>query len=519
MSLFTDLPLSPELQKAIKEMGFESPSPIQAQSIPKLLAKDGIDFMGLAGTGTGKTVAFSVPMLEKLDPSKKHVQSIILCPTRELAMQVSKQVTLLGKAKNLRAITIYGGAGYGDQISGIKSGCQIVVGTPGRVIDHIKKGTLKLKDVKIVILDEADEMVSMGFREELEFILQGVPKETSNTWLFSATMSPDVKRVADRYLKKPESVQLNRKTMLSDKLEQLYYVTREMNKPQILSKLVESADDFYGLVFCQTKLLVGDVANYLKDRGHRTACLHGDIDQRSREKTMQAFRDRKVKILVCTDVAARGIDVQDITHVMNYSIPRELDNYVHRIGRTARSGKSGIAMSLVTPNTRRLVERIERMTKSKMKEGTVPSNKDIGIKKVTALYDRFSRQSNVSRASELLNEEWRNLIADMKPEEIVGRLVGVFMPEILKEGPERVRLGGTANNRDDSAGGRRGDRPRGRRDSGGGSRGRGSRPSFKRREGERGAERGGRPSFRGHSSSRSSSSGGGDRRRSRPSAN
>lgn len=475
MQSFSELVLSPELQRAIKELGYETPSPIQSEAIPALLEEQATDFLGLAGTGTGKTAAFGIPMLERLDAKKKQVQALILCPTRELAMQVSKQITLLGKYKGVRSVPIYGGASFGDQVYGLKNGGQVVVGTPGRVIEHIERGTLVLDNMQVVILDEADEMVSMGFKDELETILQGVPRATANIWLFSATMGREVRRVADTYLRNPKMVQLNRKEMLSENVEQFYYVTQESNKPEILCKLIESAEDFYGLVFCQTKALVGDLTTYLNERGYKSASLHGDIDQSSRERTMQAFRDRKVQILVCTDVAARGIDVQNISHVVNYSIPRELDSYVHRIGRTARSGKSGVAMSLVTPANRRLIERIEQMTKSKMQPGKIPSSKDIGMKKVSALFERFDGQADYARVIDLLSDEWLARIQKMRPEEIVGRLLGVFMPEMNRESPDRILLGATPPNEKsrDRDGGDRKRNFQGRRGGGGG------RPSFK----------------------------------------
>jgi len=496
MKLFSELNLSPEIFSAVSEMGFENPTPIQAQTLPILLGEKRTDFMGLAGTGTGKTVAFGIPMLERIDAKKKSVQALILCPTRELAMQVSKQIDLLGKYKGIRSVPVYGGTGYGDQLYGLRNGGQIVVGTPGRVMDHTKKGSLQLDNLQTVILDEADEMISMGFKEELEAILENVSRETCDFWLFSATMSREVQRVADTYLRKPKLVKLDRDEMLSNKLEQKYYITKEGNKAQILCKLIEAADDFYGLIFCQTKALVGDLTRHLNERGYNSAPLHGDIDQSSRERTMQAFRDRRVKILVCTDVAARGIDVEDITHVINYSIPRELDNYVHRIGRTARGGKAGVALSLVTPSTRGLVDRIERMTKSRMILGKIPSGKEIGMKKVSSLLHGFKISGDYKRAIELLNEEWIETISEMKPEEIAGRFLAVFMPEMLKDGPDKVLLGMSAQR--EGGGARRGSR----------------RPSNGHRGGGGG---GGRSSFRrGSSSSPSSGSYKGDKGRRRP---
>ena len=268
----------------------------------------------MAATGTGKTAAFGIPLLEQIDATKKSVQGLILCPTRELALQVCGQIQQLGQFKKIKVLPIYGGSNYSDQLHGLRTGAQIVVGTPGRLIDHLERGTLNLKDVQTIILDEADEMISMGFKEELEKILEAAPREICNIWLFSATLDKEVRRVADMYLRKAQQVQVNRTEMLSTTVEQIFYPARESDKPEILCKIIEAADDFYGIVFCQTKALVMDLTQYLQGRGYKVDCLHGDKTQKDRERTMQAFRDHKVNMLICTDVASRGLDVKDITH-------------------------------------------------------------------------------------------------------------------------------------------------------------------------------------------------------------
>lgn len=435
METFDDLKLVPALQKAIKEMGFEKPSEIQAQALPVLLGED-TDFIGLAATGTGKTVAFSLPMLSRIDSSVKAVQAIILCPTRELSLQVSGQVNLLGKYLGVESLPIYGGAGYSEQLSGLRRGLPVVVGTPGRIIDHIERGTLKLDQVKVVILDEADEMISMGFREDMETILETVNKETSNTWLFSATMSPAVRRVADDFLTNPKTVQINRGEMLSSTVEQVFYQTQEKNKPEVLCKLIDAADEFYGIIFCQTKQLVVTLTQYLNERGYKTDCLHGDMSQAARETAVKGFRDRRTKVIVCTDVASRGLDVKDVTHVINYSLPRELDSYVHRIGRTARSGKSGVAMSLVTPSHRHLLKAIERMTRSQFTEGVIPSRKTIGMKKIAAMLPQFMEQSAYSKALDLMDESWKTSVAGMTGEEVAARFLSISFPWVFSDKPE-----------------------------------------------------------------------------------
>jgi len=432
MNSFDELKLSPPLARAIHELGYVTPTAIQAQTLPILLERK-TDFIGQAATGTGKTAAFGIPLLEQIDPSHKNVQGLIMCPTRELASQVAGQIDLFGKYKGVKSLAVYGGANYDEQFAGLKRGPAIVVGTPGRLIDHIQRQTLDLRHIKTVILDEADEMISMGFKEDLETILKATPREKSHIWLFSATMSKEVRRVADTYLRKPWHAHANRAEMLSTTVEQVFYPVRESDKPEVLCKLIESADDFYGLVFCQTKALVKDVTQYLQGRGYKVDCLHGDKTQNDREATMKAFRDKKLNLLVCTDVASRGLDVKELTHVINYSIPRELDLYVHRIGRTARSGKTGIAMSLVTPSNRVMIARLEHMTKSRFKEGRVPSRKDVGAKKVSKILALFQDQKHATRAMELLGPDWKAALAPMSPEEIAGRFIVLLSPEIFED--------------------------------------------------------------------------------------
>lgn len=495
MKSFDELELSAPIVKAIKELGFEKPSPIQEQTLPILLGEP-TDFIGQAATGTGKTAAFAIPLLERIDPKVKAVQGIILCPTRELAKQVASQIDLLGKFLKISALPIYGGTGYGDQMSGLRNGCKIVVGTPGRVIDHIKKGSLNLSKVQTVILDEADEMISMGFKEDLETILEASPRETSQIWLFSATLNQQVRRVADTYLRNAQQVSVNRKAMLSDSVEQVYYSVRESEKPEMLCKLIEATEDMYGIIFCQTKSLVTDLTTFLAERGYKVDSLHGDKSQNERERTMQSFRDRRLNILVCTDVASRGLDVKELTHVINYSIPRELDIYVHRIGRTARGGNTGVAMSFVTPKQRGVIGRIEKMTKSRLKAGTIPSRKDLAAKKVTRLLVKFQEQKFYARVTEHLGKDWEEAIGEMPMEEVIGRFVTMLSPETF-DNPKRQKmaLSTMRDSRDDSSpgGGRRGLRGRDKdRERSGGRRKRsGSGRSF-----SKSSKRQGRPDFK-----------------------
>jgi len=429
MENFDELKLADPLTRAIGEMGFVKPTPIQAKALPILL-KGPTDFLGLAATGTGKTAAFSLPLLQRLvtGGKTKGVQALVLCPTRELAVQVTEQVNLLGKYAGIRAVAVYGGAGYGPQIEGLRQGASVVVATPGRLIDHLKRGTMSIEKVGVVILDEADEMISMGFKEDLETILSSTQTEGRNIWLFSATLNPVLRRVAETYMKKPQSAEVNQAKMLSGTVRQIYYTVRDKNKAKGLCKLIDHAEEFYGIVFCQTKQLVMELTDFLKLRGYRVDCLHGDKDQRSRDRSMGLFKEKKVNILVCTDVAARGLDVKDLTHVINYSLPREMDSYIHRIGRTARSGKEGLAISLVSPSEVYLVQRIEKVTKSKMEGGIFPSYKLISEKKLARYLPTFASAPNFNRAEAVLDDAWKATLEAMSKTEIASRFLALAFP-------------------------------------------------------------------------------------------
>ena len=435
VNCFSELSLSEPLARAVRELGFTTPTPIQAQALPILLGAP-TDFIGLAATGTGKTAAFGLPLLEQVDASKRVPQGLVLCPTRELAMQVSGQLDLLGKHKGIKCLPIYGGADYGEQYAGLRRGLPIVVGTPGRLIDHLERKSLSLAAVKTVILDEADEMISMGFREELEAIMKGVARDKSRIWLFSATMSGPVRKMADAFLRHPKHVQVNRTEVLSATVDQQWLPARESEKPELVCKLIDAAEEFYGLVFCQTKALVMDLTQHLVARGYRADCLHGEKAQVERERTMKAFRDKKLDVLVCTDVASRGLDVKELTHVINYSIPRETELYVHRIGRTARSGKAGVAISLVTPANRGMLPIVERVTKSKIREGRIPSRREVALKKIGRILPRFMApaEKDVNRVIELLGTDWQDAVAEMSAGEMIARFLLILAPDALAEG-------------------------------------------------------------------------------------
>lgn len=384
---FEEMCLDTRIMRAIAEMGFEQPSPIQAQSIP--IAVEGKDMIGQARTGTGKTASFGIPMLQRINPKDKSLQAIVLCPTRELAIQSANEIRKLAKfLHGIKVLPIYGGQEISKQIRSLKGGVQIVIGTPGRVMDHLRRHTLKPQTVDIVVLDEADEMLNMGFREDIETILGQLPEERQ-TMLFSATMPKPILEIAKRYLHEPEIVKVIQKELTVPKIEQYYYEVNPRKKNEVLSRLLDMYDPSLSLVFCNTKRKVDELVADLKGRGYFAEGLHGDMKQSQRDRVMNGFRNGRTDILVATDVAARGIDVEDIAAVFNYDIPQDVEYYVHRIGRTGRIGKEGRAFTFVT-GRRQIYELrdIERFTKSKITLKAVPSSSEVNETNERKFLDR-----------------------------------------------------------------------------------------------------------------------------------
>ena len=342
---FDELNLSAPLLKGIVEMGFEQASPIQAKAIPAVL--EGGDIIGQAQTGTGKTAAFGIPLLESIDPKSKHLQAVVLCPTRELAIQVAEEIRKLSKfLHGIKVLPIYGGQDITKQIRSLKAGTQVVIGTPGRVMDHMRRKTVKFSEVKMIVLDEADEMLNMGFREDIETILKEMP-EDRQTVLFSATMPKPIMDIARTYQKDATIIKVVKKELTVPKIEQYYYECKPKNKEEVLSRLLDMYDPKLSLVFCNTKKMVDELVTSLKGRGYFAEGLHGDLKQQQRDRVMNGFRNGKTEILVATDVAARGIDVDDVEAVFNYDVPQDDEFYVHRIGRTGRAGRKGRAFTFV----------------------------------------------------------------------------------------------------------------------------------------------------------------------------
>jgi len=372
---FEDLPLSHESLRAIADMGFEEATPIQSQCISLIHA--GRDVIGQSQTGTGKTAAFGLPLLEKIDPDLKKVQAIILCPTRELAIQISAEFNkLLRYRHGVRVLPIYGGQPIDRQILALKKGVQVVVGTPGRIMDHMQRRTLRLDNVRLAVLDEADEMLDMGFREDIELILDKIPEERQ-TLLFSATMPAAIMQLTKLYQNDPKHITVIRNTLTVPNIEQKYFEVREALKLEALCRLIDAESPTLSLIFCNTKKRVDEVTEQLQGRGYFAENLHGDLKQAQRDLVMRKFRNRTLEILVATDVAARGIDVDDIDIVFNYDLPQDEEYYIHRIGRTGRAGRTGKAFTFVAGRELYKLREIMHYTKAKIKRGKMPSLHDI----------------------------------------------------------------------------------------------------------------------------------------------
>ena len=389
---FADLHIHPEVLRAVDDVGYESPSAVQAATIPAMMA--GSDVVGLAQTGTGKTAAFAMPILSKIDTSSSDTQALVLAPTRELALQVAEAFRRYGAhLPRINVLPIYGGQSYGVQLAGLKRGAQVVVGTPGRVIDHLERGTLDLSRLDYLVLDEADEMLTMGFAEDVERILADTP-EYKQVALFSATIPPAIRRLSSKYLHDPVEVTVEAKTTTAENISQRYIQVAGPRKMDALTRVLE-VEPFDGMiVFVRTKQATGDVAERLSARGFSAAAINGDMPQAQREKTIAALKEGSVDILVATDVAARGLDVERISHVLNYDIPQDTESYVHRIGRTGRAGRSGNALLFVSPRERHLLKAIEKATRQKLTETQLPSVEDVNAQRVARFRDSITDALN-----------------------------------------------------------------------------------------------------------------------------
>ena len=383
--LFSELGLSPDLLKAITRVGYEEASPIQSEAIPVLLS--GRDVVGQSSTGSGKTAAFALPAIEKVDAALRAPQVLILCPTRELAVQVAEEVAKLAFfKKGVRELPIYGGQSYDRQYKGLQAGSQIIIGTPGRVMDHLSRGSLKLDQLKMVVLDEADRMLDMGFREDIETILKQAPTDRQ-TVFFSATLPQPIKVLIQKYSRDPVSVRIEAATMDVPAIEQVYYEVDRRSKLEVLGRLIDLHDFKYGLIFCATKMMCDELTEHLIARGYSADKLHGDMTQQMRERVMGKFRKKGIEFLVATDVAARGLDVDDIEVVFNYDLPHDGEDYVHRIGRTGRAGKLGRAITFVAGREIWKMQNIIKFTRGRIKREKVPSAEEVEEKRTNVFFD------------------------------------------------------------------------------------------------------------------------------------
>ncbi|NOQ32808.1 MAG: DEAD/DEAH box helicase [Methanosarcinales archaeon] len=428
---FEDLHLSKEMHQAIADMGFEEPTTIQNRSIPYML--DGKDVIGQAQTGTGKTAAFGIATLERIDPENKKLQAVILCPTRELAIQVSEELKNLSKyKKRIRILPVYGGQPIGRQIKALREGVQIVIGTPGRVMDHLKRRTLKMDGVKIIILDEADEMLDMGFRDDIETVVKKIP-EKRQTILFSATMSKAILKLTKRYQRDPQLIKLVHREMTVPDVEQFFVEVKQQAKTEALSRLIDLYNLKLSLVFCNTKRRVDELVESLKARGYLAEGLHGGLQQNQRDSVMSKFRRGDIDIVVATDVAARGIDVGATDAVFNYEIPTDDEYYVHRIGRTARAGKAGRAFTFVTSKEAYRIRQIQRFTKTKIIAQKVPSVSDVEEIRTNLLLEKVKGIIDAGHLGKCNNLVERLIQEDYTSLEVAAALLKIVTEEGSKE--------------------------------------------------------------------------------------
>jgi ATP-dependent RNA helicase DeaD len=426
---FYELGLNEPILKGIEEMGFVNPTPIQSEIIP-LLINEKKDIIGLAQTGTGKTAAFGLPALHYTDTTQNHIQTIVISPTRELAIQINDEVKQYGKyIKNFKSTVVYGGSSIEMQMRKLKEGVHFLVATPGRLMDLIERKALKLNQVHTVILDEADEMLNMGFKEDIESILESVTGEHT-TWLFSATMPREIENIANRFLDNPSKVSSGKTNTTAERIEHIYYATLEKHRYAAIRRIIDANDDLYAIIFCQTKHAAQEIAEKLMADSYDADSLHGDLSQGQREKIMRRFKDKTLRVLVATDVAARGIDVDDITHVIHHQLPQDLEVYTHRSGRTARAGKSGISMCFINTRESNKIRQLERDLKIQFKKGLIPSGKEVCDSKIEKFISNFS---NIS-----INKKWignyqhkvEELMNQFSKEELIQKMLSFEIEQL-----------------------------------------------------------------------------------------
>ena len=431
MTTFSELGLDERLVKATDALGYVNPTPIQEQAIPVLLSGTK-DLVGLAQTGTGKTAAFGLPLLDLVDESQKHPQALVVCPTRELCMQIVHEIELFKKfMPAMGVIAVYGGTSISNQIKDLRRGIQIVVATPGRLIDLIERKAINLEKIKYVVLDEADEMLNMGFQEDIEFILQNTP-EREATWLFSATMPSEIKKVSKRYMKSPFEITVGKVNTGNKNIDHQYFVTQSHQRYEALKRLIDFNPGIYGLIFTRTKLDAQNIAEKLTREGYDIDALHGDLTQQQRDKVMNAFREKTLQLLIATDVAARGIDVKDITHVINFELPDDMEVYTHRSGRTGRAGSTGICMSIIQTKELYRLRSIEKLIQSPFIKMDIPSGKDVCRKQFYHFMEKLLMADISHGDYETYLPMLQEKFADITKEEVLTRVAAMEFDRFLK---------------------------------------------------------------------------------------
>lgn len=434
--MFGELALDKKIVAAITEMGFEEPSPIQAATIPLVL--EGHDVIGQAQTGTGKTAAFGIPIIQSIE-NYKQITALIMTPTRELAIQVAEEIGNIGRLRRVRALPVYGGQPIERQIRALKAGVQIVIGTPGRLIDHINRGTIKLDHIKYLVLDEADEMLDMGFVDDMEEIMRNLPVERQ-TLLFSATMPRPILSLTKKYMKAPKSVTITKEELTVPLVEQFYFETKD--KVEGLCRLLDTEIEGKIIIFCRTKKGVDDLSIALSSRGYMSEGLHGDLSQTQRDRVMKKFREGACDILIATDVAARGIDIDDITHVVNYDIPQDPESYVHRIGRTGRAGRTGVAMTFITPREFRQLKLIERIAHTRIQRRTLPTGADVIERQRGQILSKMQTVLELNQYQDYMSIA-ETLLDDYSAEDIAAAAL-----KLMQEGPKALQAQAEDDNAD-----------------------------------------------------------------------
>ncbi len=422
MEQFEQLGISPELLRALKKIGFHTPTPIQSAVIPVLLSSVE-NIIAKAQTGTGKTAAFGLPVIQQIDTSDPSVQALILSPTRELALQIASDLEDFSRyVKKLNIAVVYGGSSIDTQIRKLQKGAQIVVGTPGRTLDLINRGNLDVRNIRFLVLDEADEMLNMGFKPELDAILANTP-QTKQNLLFSATMPPAIRSIARKYFKNAREISVSDHRPAAENIEHHYYLVRESDRYATLKRIADYNPDIYGIVFCRTRRETQAIAEKLIKDGYGADALHGDLSQAQRDFVMQRFRNKQISLLVATDVAARGIDIDDLTHIINYNLPDDNEVYIHRSGRTARAGKNGISIAIITPMEASKIIAIERMAKIRFIEQQVPDANDIFRRKILWALSKLSETQASGETVENLLEEAEQMLGDISKQDLIRKII------------------------------------------------------------------------------------------------